>query len=159
MRAELKLFISETESFTNHVKESFRGDRRVNIPSLGKLASSLGSLKTRFLYLWGIYSAHSKAEDEIVFPALEAKHMQSGVCQGYSIDHEHEERLFSQLSDVMQKVEQNVEQNMKKGVEIMKTRKRQVLRRYRISWLESMRLSLKPFSWGFSWKIVKFPVL
>ena len=109
LRAELKLFISETESFTNHVKESFRGDRRVNIPSLGKLASSLGSLKTRFLYLWGIYSAHSKAEDEIVFPALEAKHMQSGVCQGYSIDHEHEERLFSQLSDVMQKVEQNVE--------------------------------------------------
>ena len=109
LRAELKLFRSDTEVFTQQVRESFPGDQRVDIPSLGKLASSLGALKTRFLFLWGIYSAHSKAEDDVVFPALESKDMQSGVCHSYSIDHEQEERLFAQLADMVQKVEQSVE--------------------------------------------------
>jgi len=109
LRAELKLFRSDTKHFVKQVRASFPGDQRVDIPSLGKLASSLGALKTRFLFLWGIYSAHSKAEDEVVFPALESKDMQSGVCHSYELDHEQEERLFAQLADMVQKVEQNVE--------------------------------------------------
>merc|ERR1719159_2142257 len=109
LRAELKLFRSDTKHFVKQVRASFPGDQRGDIPSLGKLASSLGALKTRFLFLWGIYSAHSKAEDEVVFPALESKDMQSGVCHSYELDHEQEERLFAQLADMVQKVEQNVE--------------------------------------------------
>ncbi|MFM7622880.1 MAG: hypothetical protein ACKO57_07925, partial [Alphaproteobacteria bacterium] len=37
--------------------------------------AAVQQLQGRFQFLQGIYRAHSKAEDEIVFPALEAKHV------------------------------------------------------------------------------------
>ncbi|WPT16875.1 Zinc finger protein BRUTUS-like [Picochlorum sp. SENEW3] len=37
------------------------------------LCSMIPDLQTRFEFLRGIYRAHSRAEDEIVFPALESK--------------------------------------------------------------------------------------
>jgi hypothetical protein len=49
---------------------------------------ALQQLDGRFHFLWGIYRAHSKAEDEIVFPALESKEALHNVSQAYSLDHE-----------------------------------------------------------------------
>ncbi|MCO5569786.1 hypothetical protein L7F22_023501 [Adiantum nelumboides] len=55
----------------------------------------------RFLLLWGLYRAHSNAEDEIVFPALEAKEALHNVSHSYTIDHKHEEQLFKEISNVL----------------------------------------------------------
>ncbi|KAI5083489.1 hypothetical protein GOP47_0003232 [Adiantum capillus-veneris] len=55
----------------------------------------------RFLLLWGLYRAHSNAEDEIVFPALEAKEALHNVSHSYTIDHKHEEKLFKEISNVL----------------------------------------------------------
>lgn len=55
----------------------------------------------RFRLLWGLYRAHSNAEDEIVFPALEAKESLHNVSHSYTIDHKQEEKLFNDISRVL----------------------------------------------------------
>ncbi|KAF8062684.1 zinc finger protein BRUTUS-like [Scenedesmus sp. PABB004] len=62
---------------------------------------SLQQLDGRFQFLWGIYRAHSKAEDEIVFPALESKEALHNVSHAYTLDHEQEEQLFVDLERVI----------------------------------------------------------
>lgn len=47
--------------------------------------------------MWGMYRAHSLAEDEIVFPALEAKEQLLNVSHAYTLDHEQEEQLLKDL--------------------------------------------------------------
>ncbi|WIA20871.1 hypothetical protein OEZ85_005220 [Tetradesmus obliquus] len=61
-------------------------------------------LNGRFQFLWGIYRAHSKAEDEIVFPALESKEALHNVSHAYTLDHEQEEQLFHDLAAVISRV-------------------------------------------------------
>ncbi|XP_052199225.1 zinc finger protein BRUTUS-like isoform X2 [Diospyros lotus] len=60
----------------------------------------------RFCLLWGLYKAHSNAEDDIVFPALESKETLHNVSHSYTLDHKQEEKLFediaSALSDLAQ---------------------------------------------------------
>ncbi|KAF2315716.1 hypothetical protein GH714_040247 [Hevea brasiliensis] len=48
----------------------------------------------RFRLLWGFYRAHSNAEDDIVFPALESKEALHNVSHSYMLDHKQEEKLF-----------------------------------------------------------------
>eukprot|EP00250_Pteridium_aquilinum_P020433 c24812_g1_i2 orf=124-4074(-) len=55
----------------------------------------------RFRLLWGLYRAHSNAEDEIVFPALEERETLHNVSHSYTIDHKHEEQLFKEISNVL----------------------------------------------------------
>ncbi|CAN6451570.1 unnamed protein product [Victoria cruziana] len=55
----------------------------------------------RFRLLRGLYKAHSNAEDDIVFPALEAKESLHNVSHSYSIDHKQEEDLFEDISAVI----------------------------------------------------------
>ncbi|KAM7479689.1 hypothetical protein LguiA_027902 [Lonicera macranthoides] len=52
----------------------------------------------RFRLLWGLYRAHSNAEDEIVFPALESKEALHNVSHSYMLDHKQEEKLFEDIS-------------------------------------------------------------
>ncbi|CAM6094029.1 unnamed protein product [Calypogeia fissa] len=56
----------------------------------------------RFHFLSGLYRAHSNAEDDIVFPALEAKEALHNVSHSYTIDHKQEEQLLKDISDVLQ---------------------------------------------------------
>lgn len=44
--------------------------------------------------------AHSRSEDEIVFPALESKHALRNVSHAYTLDHRQEEQLFIDLDQV-----------------------------------------------------------
>ncbi|KAH9306204.1 hypothetical protein KI387_010608, partial [Taxus chinensis] len=60
----------------------------------------------RFRLLWGLYRAHSNAEDEIVFPALEAKESLHNVSHSYTIDHKQEEQLFNDISHVLSELSQ-----------------------------------------------------
>ncbi|GAB4840321.1 hypothetical protein Ancab_021088 [Ancistrocladus abbreviatus] len=55
----------------------------------------------RFRLLWGLYRAHSNAEDEIVFPALESKETLHNVSHSYTLDHKQEERLFEDISSAL----------------------------------------------------------
>lgn len=55
----------------------------------------------RFRLLWGLYRAHSNAEDEIVFPALESKETLHNVSHSYTLDHKQEEELFEDISHVL----------------------------------------------------------
>lgn len=55
----------------------------------------------RFRLLWGFYKAHSNAEDDIVFPALESKEALHNVSHSYMLDHKQEEKLFEDISYVL----------------------------------------------------------
>lgn len=55
----------------------------------------------RFRLLWGLYRAHSNAEDDIVFPALESKEALHNVSHSYTLDHKQEEKLFEHISRVL----------------------------------------------------------
>ncbi|CAK7349704.1 unnamed protein product [Dovyalis caffra] len=55
----------------------------------------------RFRLLWGLYRAHSNAEDDIVFPALESKEALHNVSHSYTLDHKQEEELFEDISFVL----------------------------------------------------------
>ena len=55
----------------------------------------------RFQLLWGLYKAHSNAEDDIVFPALESKETLHNVSHSYTLDHKQEEKLFEDISSVL----------------------------------------------------------
>lgn len=55
----------------------------------------------RFRLLWGLYRAHSNAEDDIVFPALESKETLSNVSHSYTLDHKQEEKLFKDISSAL----------------------------------------------------------
>lgn len=60
----------------------------------------------RFRLLWGLYRAHSNAEDDIVFPALEAKETLHNVSHSYTLDHKQEEKLFEDISSVLSELSQ-----------------------------------------------------
>ncbi|XP_077244625.1 zinc finger protein-like protein [Tasmannia lanceolata] len=60
----------------------------------------------RFRLLWGLYRAHSNAEDEIVFPALESKETLHNVSHSYTLDHKQEEKLFEDISVVLSELSQ-----------------------------------------------------
>ena len=58
----------------------------------------------RFRLLWGLYRAHSNAEDDIVFPALESKETLHNVSHSYTLDHKQEEKLFEDISCVLSEI-------------------------------------------------------
>ena len=58
---------------------------------------ALRGLEGRFVFFWGVYRAHSRSEDELVFPALEDKEDLHNVSHSYTLDHEHEAELFVDL--------------------------------------------------------------
>ncbi|KAL3654431.1 hypothetical protein CASFOL_004112 [Castilleja foliolosa] len=60
----------------------------------------------RFRLLWGLYRAHSNAEDDIVFPALESKETLHNVSHSYTLDHKQEEELFEDISSALAELSQ-----------------------------------------------------
>lgn len=66
---------------------------------------ALQRLEGRFLFVRGIYNAHSVSEDEVVFPALEEKHTLRNVSQFYVLDHQQESKLFEELDAAIQDIQ------------------------------------------------------
>ncbi|CAE5957900.1 unnamed protein product [Arabidopsis arenosa] len=60
--------------------------------------SFLGEFHQRFHLIKFLYQIHSDAEDEIAFPALEAKGKLQNISQSYSIDHELEVEHLDKVS-------------------------------------------------------------
>ncbi|GAV65874.1 Hemerythrin domain-containing protein/zf-CHY domain-containing protein/zf-RING_2 domain-containing protein [Cephalotus follicularis] len=63
----------------------------------------------RFRLLWGLYRAHSNAEDDIVFPALESRETLHNVSHSYTLDHKQEEKLFKDISSALTELTQLLE--------------------------------------------------
>jgi len=57
--------------------------------------AAMRRLEGRFRFLKAVYTAHSEAEDEIVFPALEAKEALRRVSHAYALDHAREEEMLA----------------------------------------------------------------
>jgi zinc finger-like protein len=95
LRRELKELESEAIDLQNRsdaAKEWLPGD---------PLSRSIQNLQAKFQFLRGIYRAHSSSEDEVIFPALEAKEALHNVSHAYALDHEQEERLFEEVAEVI----------------------------------------------------------
>ncbi|KAL5569562.1 hypothetical protein UlMin_026137 [Ulmus minor] len=60
----------------------------------------------RFCLLWGLYKAHSDAEDNIVYPALESREALQNLTHSYKHDHEQEDRMFGDISCVLTELSQ-----------------------------------------------------
>jgi hypothetical protein len=72
-------------------------------------SAALQGLEGRFLFLGGIYQAHSVSEDEVVFPALEKKHHTlKNVSTSYTLDHEQEIHLFAELGSIIRDIQRLV---------------------------------------------------
>lgn len=68
--------------------------------------TSLRQFSGRFRLLWGLYRAHSNAEDDIVFPALESRETLHNVSHSYTLDHKQEEKLFEDISSALSELTQ-----------------------------------------------------
>ncbi|KAK7398904.1 hypothetical protein VNO78_10078 [Psophocarpus tetragonolobus] len=112
------LFVWETESSSCNVgatqrpidtifkfHKAIRKDLEYLDVESGKLSDGdetiLQQFNGRFRLLWGLYRAHSNAEDDIVFPALESKEALHNVSHSYMLDHKQEEQLFEDISCVL----------------------------------------------------------
>jgi zinc finger protein-like protein len=72
--------------------------------------AALTRLHGRFAFLQGIYRAHSRAEDEIVFPALERKHALRNVSHAYTLDHQEEATLLDGIASVVDRLQRALPQ-------------------------------------------------
>ncbi|KAL6749646.1 hypothetical protein V8C86DRAFT_973530 [Haematococcus lacustris] len=61
--------------------------------------SQLLELRERYKFLEQVYKYHSSVEDEVVYPALDAK--VKNVTLAYSVEHQDEELLFEQLAQLI----------------------------------------------------------
>ncbi|CAA7043287.1 unnamed protein product [Microthlaspi erraticum] len=61
----------------------------------------LGEFQQRFHMIKFLYQIHSDAEDEIAFPALEAKGQLKNISHSFSIDHELEIKHFDKVSFIL----------------------------------------------------------
>ncbi|GBF95645.1 hypothetical protein Rsub_08627 [Raphidocelis subcapitata] len=71
-------------------------------------AAALQQLDGRFQFLRGIYRAHSRSEDEIVFPALESKEALHNISHAYTLDHAQEENLFVDLDAIIARMQRGL---------------------------------------------------
>ncbi|KAE8694214.1 Zinc finger protein-related isoform 2 [Hibiscus syriacus] len=82
-------------SVSLNAHEQSCNERACCVPGLGVNSNNLGisSLLTA--------KAHSNAEDDIVFPALESKETLHNVSHSYTLDHKQEETLFEDINNVL----------------------------------------------------------
>lgn len=95
LRRELKELESEAIDLQN------RSDAATSWLPGDVLSRSIQNLQAKFQFLRGIYRAHSSSEDEVIFPALEAKEALHNVSHAYALDHAQEERLFEEVAEVI----------------------------------------------------------
>ncbi|DBB01633.1 hypothetical protein WJX77_010630 [Trebouxia sp. C0004] len=95
LKRDLRYMEQDASAFASAVEEA--SDK---VPT-----HAIQQLKGRFRFLWGMYKAHSEAEDEIVFPALESKDALRNVSHAYSLDHQQEEQLFKDIHEVFNRIQ------------------------------------------------------
>lgn len=89
----------------------------LQLPTDGMSASDaklVREIEGRFVFLQGVYEAHSKSEDEVVFPQLEKKKALVNVSHSYTLDHEQEAELFQEMLSLIEKLKKNVNREIAK---------------------------------------------
>ncbi|KAJ8452371.1 hypothetical protein Cgig2_006176 [Carnegiea gigantea] len=84
--------------------KALRKDLESLILDTTKLTDNLGLLVEfvrHFQLLQSLYELHSETEDEIAFPAMEAKQMAPNLTQSYHIDHKLEAECFDRVSGIL----------------------------------------------------------
>ena len=113
---ETEISVSDNGSSTRPIDNIFKFHKAIrkdleylDVES-GKLSECdeafLRQFNGRFRLLWGLYRAHSNAEDDIVFPALESKETLHNVSHSYTLDHRQEEKLFEDISSALSELTQ-----------------------------------------------------
>lgn len=97
LRRDLSYMEQDASAFAAAVQDADTTDK---LPT-----HAIQQLKGNFRFLWGMYKAHSEAEDEIVFPALESKEALHNVSHAYSLDHQQEEQLFKDVHEVFNRIQ------------------------------------------------------
>ncbi|XP_020226791.1 zinc finger protein BRUTUS-like At1g18910 isoform X2 [Cajanus cajan] len=64
----------------------------------------LMDFKKRFHLIYFLHQIHSDAEDEIVFPALEARGKLKNISHAYTFDHKHVVEHFNKISRILDKM-------------------------------------------------------
>ncbi|KAL2321921.1 hypothetical protein Fmac_026300 [Flemingia macrophylla] len=64
----------------------------------------LMDFKKRFHLIYFLHEIHSDAEDEIVFPALEARGKLKNISHAYTFDHKHVVEHFNKISRILDKM-------------------------------------------------------
>ena len=86
-------------------------------------AKVVREIEGRFVFLQGVYAAHSKSEDEVVFPQLEKKKALVNVSHSYTLDHEHESELFEEMLLLIEKLKKHIHREILKEEEKMTKKK------------------------------------
>ncbi|KAJ0255812.1 Zinc finger protein BRUTUS-like [Hirschfeldia incana] len=84
--------------------KAMKADLDYLVSGSSKLATNFSFLKEfqqRFHLIKFLYQIHSDAEDEIAFPALEAKGKLQNISRSFSIDHELEIKHFDKVSFIL----------------------------------------------------------
>ncbi|KAF5459796.1 hypothetical protein F2P56_019714 [Juglans regia] len=87
--------------------KALRKDLEYLVSGSAQLAENLGLIidfRRRFDLIRVLYQIHSDAEDEIAFPALEAKGTVQNISHSYTIDHQLEVEYFSRISLILDKM-------------------------------------------------------
>ena len=88
-------------------------------------AKLVREIEGRFIFLQGIYAAHSKSEDEVVFPQLERKKALVNVSHSYTLDHEQESELFEEMLLLIEKLKKHINREILKEEERMTEKKKE----------------------------------
>ena len=86
-------------------------------------AKLVREIEGRFVFLQGVYAAHSKSEDEVVFPQLEKKKALVNVSHSYTLDHEQESELFEEMLLLIEKLKKHIHREILKEEEKMTKKK------------------------------------
>ena len=86
-------------------------------------AKVVREIEGRFVFLQGVYAAHSKSEDEVVFPQLEKKKALVNVSHSYTLDHEQESELFEEMLLLIEKLKKHIHREILKEEEKMTKKK------------------------------------
>ena len=86
-------------------------------------AKVVREIEGRFVFLQGVYAAHSKSEDEVVFPQLEKKKALENVSHSYTLDHEQESELFEEMLLLIEKLKKHIHREILKEEEKMTKKK------------------------------------
>eukprot|EP00268_Persea_americana_P069251 TRINITY_DN980_c0_g1_i2.p1 TRINITY_DN980_c0_g1~~TRINITY_DN980_c0_g1_i2.p1 ORF type:complete len:1235 (+),score=218.82 TRINITY_DN980_c0_g1_i2:393-4097(+) len=90
-----------------HFHKALEKDLEYLVTVSASMVEELDALKEfrqRFLIVQVLYQAHSTAEDEIAFPALEAKGTLQNISGSYTIDHKLEEEHFQNVANVLDEI-------------------------------------------------------
>ncbi|XP_068641467.1 zinc finger protein BRUTUS-like At1g18910 isoform X2 [Aristolochia californica] len=90
-----------------HFHRALEDDLQYFVQESGKMVENVAlhlDFTHRFQLVRVLYEAHSNSEDEVIFPALEAKGAHQNIAASYILDHKLEAERFENISTILDKI-------------------------------------------------------